>query len=206
MSEFINEILGKKVCILSYYYIPKLWIVMEVASRVSKRRKVCIQGLDRVKWELYPYSTDFNLSCDQGSYLIQFEAEEFNEKADLITSTKRARDNRVNYRVDKAFNNVYKAVNDEGRLHIFKLREGHVEDVSLGKEETYLISVLSELGGEAELRDLVNICSRKMQTDRDHVRRLVYYLRDVGYLDLTKGRVSLKAERNIEGSRRLQGE
>nr|WP_237243949.1 hypothetical protein [Saccharolobus solfataricus] len=133
--------------------------------------------------------------CVEGSYVIVFEAEEASDlpiRYNLVTSfVKINKDFDDILRIDKISTNLYKAQNNAGDLFIFSVINGKVIDRKLRPIHEDIINFLREYGGEVEIRDLVNIISKKYETNRDNVRVELAFLKELGIIEVKDRKVIL---------------
>ncbi|QKQ99532.1 hypothetical protein GWK48_03205 [Metallosphaera tengchongensis] len=188
---FLEELLSGKHLIVSYYYSVNLSITFSIARELTRRgEKVCILNQEKIKWNLVPFSVD--LTCDQGSVNMVFEADSENQVPPnylLVTSIRELKlpDSRK-FKVTKVDANSFLAIG-EGTRFLFRLNHGVIEDV---QERDDVIQILRELGGEATLQDLVNISSRKLRRSKEEIREELSHLVKIGRVEIKKSRVRLK--------------
>lgn len=189
----IEELLSKPRVIKSYYYSVNLAIVMNSASYLyHKGKDVCIFNFDKIKWEFYPYEIDFKMNCNENSENIIFEAEDESEvpvRFALVTSIKRLNLGVPISEITKIDNNLYR-INIDGKVHLFRLLNGKIIEENISRREEEIISLLKEYG-ELTIKEVVDIIARKTRSNRDEVRKDLYFLKEIGIVEINEGKVSL---------------
>ncbi|MEM4746564.1 MAG: hypothetical protein QXF40_04340, partial [Metallosphaera sp.] len=72
----------------------------------------------------------------------------------------------------------------------FKIGKDTIEEFEQGED---LIKILKDLGGEATLRDLVNISSKKLNLPKEKVREEVSFLINTGKISMAKNFIRLNS-------------
>lgn len=192
---FLERLLDKKSLVISYYYSVNLILLMNFASLYYRKtgKNVCIGNFGKIKWELYPKDVDFPIICDENSALLVFEAEsesELPEKFIFATSYKNLKVNAVKVRVEKFDQNTYRAI-IEDEIIPFKITKGEINEVRLTDEHNELLNIIKELGGECEMKDLVNIASKRLNIPRDEVRERLLFLKEIDKIEIDGKKIRL---------------
>ncbi|MCG2909990.1 MAG: hypothetical protein L7G92_05395 [Stygiolobus sp.] len=189
----IDEILKKPRLVQSYYYSINLLITIKSAERLYEQgSKVCIQGFDKIKWEFYPFEIKFKQECESGAELIVFEAEKESEvpiKFRLVTSYRPLKLGVDIIKIEKIQLNLYRTSID-GNLFMFRIFNGEIKEENLSSEDNEILSLVREYG-EIPLKDLINIISGKTSSSKDHIRKELFFLKEVGLIEIENGIVSL---------------
>lgn len=192
---FLEELLDKRSLIISYYYSINLTLLLNFASLLYKKKgsHICIINYGKIKWEFYPYEINFPVKCDENASVLVFEAEsekEVPEKFNLVTSYKNLKINAVKVKVEKIDASTYKAILDD-YVEMFKINQGKIEEVKLDNTLTELIKIISELGSETELKDVVNIASKRLELTKDEVREKLLFLQELNKIEIKDKKVKI---------------
>ncbi|EHP68759.1 MAG: hypothetical protein RXS23_00910 [Metallosphaera yellowstonensis] len=185
---FLEELLTGRHLLVSYYYSVNVAIISSIARELSRRGfSVCIVNLEKMRfWERV------EVKCEPGARVLVFDAESESEVPQdylLVTSTMNLNLEGVKrYKIKKVQGNIYRA---EGEAtYYFKVNQGRVEDYELSQGDL-LVDILRELGGEATLKDLVNIYSHRSGKGREKVREELGLLARLGKIEIRGGKVRL---------------
>ncbi|PVU75621.1 hypothetical protein DDW13_04740 [Acidianus hospitalis] len=192
---FLERLLDKKSLVISYYYSVNLTLLMNFASLYYRKtgKSICIGNFGKIKWEFYPKDVDFPIKCDENSAFLVFEAENENElpeKFIFATSYKNLKVNAIKVRVEKFEYNTYKAI-IEDEIIPFKIVKGEINEIKLANDYTELLNIIKELGGECEMRDLVNIASKRLNIPRDEVKEKILFLKEIDKIDIEGKKIKL---------------
>ncbi len=184
---------NRKILLQSYHINAKIVLIYNITQRLYKENiSVCIINYEKF---LKLSIREIDQRCVEGSYVIVFEAEEASDlpiRYNLVTSfVKINKDFDDILRIDKISTNLYKAQNNAGDLFIFSVINGKVIDRKLRPIHEDIINFLREYGGEVEIRDLVNIISKKYETNRDNVRVELAFLKELGIIEVKDRKVIL---------------
>ncbi|ARM76297.1 hypothetical protein [Acidianus manzaensis] len=193
---FLENIIDNSSLIISYYYSVNLTILMNFASILHKKRNknICIANYGKIKWEFYPYEIDFPIRCDENSALLIFEAESEKEipdkKFSLITSYKNLKIDAIKIKIDKTSNNLYKAIVKDNVISLFKINEGKIIEERLDNTYTEILNIINDLGGTCDLKDLLNISSKKLNTTKEEIKEKLLFLKEINKIEIDKNKVT----------------
>lgn len=189
----LEELISKKRLIRSYYYLAKLILVINIAEYLSSKGKdVCIFNIDKIKLEYYNFSLNFNLKCNERSENIIFEAEDESEVPInflIVTSTKKLNLGIPTSEIFKVDQNLYRINIDENIL-LFRIVNGKIVEEKIKNVDEEIVNLLREYG-ELTLKEIVDIVSRKTNNSRDSIRKEIYFLKDIGIIEIKEGKVLL---------------
>lgn len=192
---FLEKLIDKHTLVVSYYYTANLTLLLNFASILHRKKGtyICIANYGKIKWELYPYELDFPIKCDDNASLLVFEAEserEVPEKFVLVTSYKNLKINATKVRIEKINSRIYKAI-FEDYIEAFKINNGRIEEVKLDDALTEILRIISELGEEVELKDVVNIVSKKLELTKEEVREKLLFLQELNKIEIKDKKIRL---------------
>ncbi len=185
---FLERLLYAKSLVISYYYSANLTLLINFASLYHKKtgKNICIGNFGKIKWEFYPKDIDFPIKCDENSAFLVFEAEsesEIPEKFIFATSFKNLDVNAIKVRIEKFGYNEYKAIiKDE--IIPFKIINGEIKEIKLASDYVELLNIINELGGECEMKDLLNIASKRLSVPREEVKEKLLFLKEINKIDI----------------------
>jgi len=188
-----EDLLQTKRLIKSYYYYPKLVLVINIAEYLySKGRDVCIFNFDKIKWEYYPYNLNFHMKCNERSENIIFEAEDESEipnNFSLVTSIKKLNLGIPQSEIQKLDQNLFK-INIDNKIYLFRIIEGKIVEEKIKGLSEEFINILREYN-ELSLKEIVDILYHKTNSSRDNIRKEIYFLKDIGVIEIKNGKVLL---------------
>lgn len=189
----IEEIISKPRVIRSYYYYPKLVLVLNIAEYLySKGKDVCIFNFDKINWQYYPYRTNFIMKCNENSENIVFEADHESEiplKLLLITTTSALKIGIPMTEIQRVDQNLFK-INLDGTIYLFRITNGKIVEEKIKGLSEEIIQLLTDYN-ELSIKEIVDIISNKTKSSREIVRKELYFLKELGLIEIDKGRVSL---------------
>ncbi|QGA54658.1 hypothetical protein GFS03_08770 [Sulfolobus sp. E5-1-F] len=193
LLDYLVSLRTRKVLLHSYHINVKIALIYNIAQRLIKDRiSICIINYDKF---LKLSGIELEQQCNESSYVIVFEAEDPSNlpmRYNLVTSFVK-----INkyfdeiLRIDKISTNLYKTQDNTGNIFIFSIINGEVIDRKLRPIHEAIINFLKEYGGEVEIRDLVNILSKKYETNRDNVRVELSFLKELGIIEVKDRKVIL---------------
>lgn len=189
---FIDELVVGKHLIVSYYYSVNLRLTLTLAKLLKDRgEEVCILNEHKIKWNLAPFTVEFN--CSESSVNLVFEAEselEVPKNYLFVTSSRKLNlPGAKTFHIKKISEVAFLAYSEEARFS-FKIGKDTIEEFEQGED---LIKILKDLGGEATLRDLVNISSKKLNLPKEKVREEVSFLINTGKISVAKNFIRLNS-------------
>ncbi|AWR97589.1 hypothetical protein DFR86_08530 [Acidianus sulfidivorans JP7] len=190
---FLDNLVDNSSLIISYYYSVNLTILMNYASILHKKRNknICIANYGKIKWEFYPYEIDFPIRCDENSAMLVFEAEsekEIPEKFSLATSYKNLRINAIKIQIEKIDNNLYKAISKGNIISVFKINEGKITEQQMDNIYAEILYIIKDLGGTCDLRDLLNISSKKLEIPKEEIKERLLFLKEINKIEIEKNK------------------
>lgn len=191
----LEELTRGKTVIASYYALPKARIVTYVISKLKEKGvPLCVMGYERLRLEgVSSLQTEEIGGCGKDSFVIEVEAENPSDRADLITTVKPMKlKGFTTYIIEKIDFNLYimKNIYTNEVQKIFFENNSVIELMETPLESS-LLSLLIELGGTAELKDLVLIGTKRFDTSRERVRETVSLLAREGKVKISSGKVTL---------------
>ncbi|BBD73987.1 hypothetical protein HS1genome_2376 [Sulfodiicoccus acidiphilus] len=183
--RLLELLASRKSLVRSYFYSVNLMLLFKVGAILAKTNDVCIINEHKIRWNLAPV-LEFNPRCVEGAKLLVFEAEselEVPQEFWLATSPKRLKLQADVVEVVKLSDGSFKATL-ANELFNFRISGGQLLELKMGSDEAEVLRLLEEWGGEAELKDVVAVASKRCGMTRDAVREVVWRLKEKGYLDL----------------------
>ncbi|MBP1356965.1 MAG: hypothetical protein JZD40_00520 [Sulfolobus sp.] len=89
-------------------------------------------------------------------------------------------------RVDQ---NLFK-INLDGTIYLFKIINGKIVEEKIKGLSEEIIQLLTDYN-ELSIKEIVDIISNKTKSSREIVRKELYFLKELGLIEIDKGRVSL---------------
>ena len=189
----LEELISKPRVIKSYYYYPKLILTINIAEYLySQGKDVCIFNFDKINWQYYPYQINFVMKCNENSENLVFEAEDEAEvplKFLLVTSIKNLKLGLPISEIQRVDQNLYK-INIDGQIRLFRIIEGKIVEEKIKGLADEILELLKEYK-ELSLKEIVDIVSNKAMSSRENVRKEVYFLKEIGVVEIKDGKVSL---------------
>ncbi|WP_218258671.1 hypothetical protein [Saccharolobus shibatae] len=193
LIDYLISLRTGKVLLQSYHMNVKIALIYDIAQRLYKDRvSICIINYEKF---LKLSGREIDQRCDEDSYVIVFEAEgpsDLPMRYNLVTSfvkINRYFDDIL--KIDKVSTNLYKAQNNAGDLFIFSVINGEIIERKLRPIHEDIINFLKEYGGEVEIKDLINIISKKYEISRDNVRVELALLKELGIIEVKDRKVIL---------------
>ncbi|WP_168065387.1 hypothetical protein [Sulfolobus sp. S-194] len=188
-----KELTQTKRLIKSYYYYPKLVLVINIAQYLyNKGHDVCIFNFDKIKWEYYPYDLNFHMKCTEKSENIIFEVEDESQIPNnftLVTSIKKLNLGIPVSEIQKLDQNLFK-INIDNKIYLFRIIDGKIVREKIKGLSEEIINLLKEYN-ELSLKEVVEIIYHKTKSSRDNIRKEIYFLKDIGIVEIKNGRVLL---------------
>jgi len=189
----LEDLISKPRVIKSYYYYPKLILTIAIAEYLySQGKDVCIFNFDKINWQYYPYQINFVMRCNEDSENLVFEAEDETEvplKFLIVTSIKNLKLGVPISEIQRVDQNLYK-INIDGQIRLFRIIEGKIVEEKIKGLADEILELLKEYK-ELSLKEIVDIVSNKTRSSRESVRKEVYFLKEVGVIEIKDGKVSL---------------
>lgn len=189
----LEELISKPRVIKSYYYYPKLVLILNIAEYLYNQGKdVCIFNFDKINWQYYPYQINFVMRCNEDSENLIFEAEDETQvplKFLIVTSVKNLKLGFPISEIQRIDQNLYK-INIDNEIYLFRIINGKIIEEEVRGLSDEIIELLNEYK-ELSLKEIVDIISNKTRSSRENVRREVYFLKEIGVLEIKNGKVSL---------------
>lgn len=85
--------------------------------------------------------------------------------------------------MEKIGYNEYKAMIKDDVIP-FKIISGEIKEVELASDYTELLNIIKDFGGECEIRDLVNIASKRLSIPREEVKEKLLFLKEINKIDI----------------------
>jgi len=189
----LEELISKPRVIKSYYYYPKLILTLNIAEYLYSRGKdVCIFNFDKINWQYYPYQTNFIMKCNENSENLIFEVEDESQiplKFLIVTSIKNLKLGLPVSEIQRMDQNLYR-INLDNQIYLFRIVDGKILEEKVKGLSEEIIQLLNEYK-ELSLKEVVDIISNKTKSSRENVRKEVYFLKEIGVVDIQNGKVSL---------------
>ena len=189
----IEELISKPRVIKSYHYYPKLVLTLNIAEYLySQGKDVCIFNFDKINWQYYPYKINFMMKCKENSENLIFEAEDETQvplKFLLVTSIKNLKLGLPVSEIQRIDQNLYR-INFDNEIRLFRIIEGKIVEEKIRGLSDEIIELLNEYR-ELSLKEIVNILSNKTRSSRENVRQEIYFLKEIGIVEIKNGKVSL---------------
>ncbi|WP_369609990.1 hypothetical protein [Sulfurisphaera javensis] len=167
--------------------------MLNIADYLFKKGKdICIFNFDKIKWEFYPYDINFTMKCNEKSENIVFEADDESEIPPnflIVTSIKRLNLGIPVIEIEKIDQNLYK-MNISDKIYLFRIIEGKIIEEKIKGLSEEIIQLLKEYG-ELSLKEIIDILSHKTRNSRDNIRKEIYFLKDLGIIQIKEGKVLL---------------
>ncbi|BCU67096.1 hypothetical protein HS7_05330 [Sulfolobales archaeon HS-7] len=164
--SLVEKVTSERTQIVSYYNLPKLTIVIEVAKAVSKEKPVCIFNFEILQNMIT--GEDIKLSCVPDSYIIQIEPEVVNPRSNLVTLIKPTKGFFL-ISVSKVGDSRYLAEGEDGWKCYFKITGNRLEEIKPSNVQVEILKLIRE-NGSMKMRDIVEIVSRRSGIDRQCIR------------------------------------
>ena len=189
----LEELISKPRFIRSYYYYPKLTLTLNIAEYLySQGKDVCIFNFDKINWQFYPYKINFVMKCNENSENLVFEAEDEIQvplKFLIVTSIKNLKLGLPVSEIQRIDQNLYR-INFDNQIRLFRIVDGKIIEEKVKGLSDEIIELLNEYK-ELSLKEVVDIISNKTKSSRENVRKEIYFLKEIGVVEIQNGKVLL---------------
>ncbi|QIW24337.1 hypothetical protein EWF20_09370 [Sulfolobus sp. S-194] len=132
------------------------------------------------------------MKCTEKSENIIFEVEDESQIPNnftLVTSIKKLNLGIPVSEIQKLDQNLFK-INIDNKIYLFRIIDGKIVREKIKGLSEEIINLLKEYN-ELSLKEVVEIIYHKTKSSRDNIRKEIYFLKDIGIVEIKNGRVLL---------------
>ncbi|NON62599.1 hypothetical protein [Acidianus sp. RZ1] len=195
-DNLINELSSNETLFVSYYYSLNLITLFEVSASIAKKenQEICIANFGKIIWDFYPWEIPFKISCTPSSVLVVFEAEkeiDIPEKFRFATSSKPLKVGKFKANAIKKGNNIYNIFLSNGKQYSVRMINGKLIEIKLERDEEELLKIIDELGGEANIKEVIAIAERRLEESKEKIREKLQFLTQLEKIEIKQGKIVL---------------